>query len=202
RCQTGAQRPCTPCPPAGAATASGSSGRRVGFAGMLEGKRIVITGGAGFIATTLAHVLVGRNEIVAIDNLHRDTRSGTELLEHPNFSFHQGDVLEGALMKELVAGATHIVHCAAIAGVETVLESPVRTMRVNVIGTYNVLEAAVDTLDTLERFVDFSTSEVFGTHAYNVREGQVSTIGSVGAARWTYAETKLTVEHMARPDAG
>jgi UDP-glucose 4-epimerase len=50
---------------------------------MLEGKRIVITGGAGFIATTLAHELVGRNEIVAIDNLHRDTLSGTELLEHP-----------------------------------------------------------------------------------------------------------------------
>ncbi|HEY2219832.1 MAG TPA: NAD-dependent epimerase/dehydratase family protein [Gaiellaceae bacterium] len=164
---------------------------------MLEGKRIVITGGAGFIATTLAHELVGRNEIVAIDNLHRDTVSGTELLEHPNFDFHQGDVLDADLMRELAAGATHIVHCAAIAGVETVLESPVRTMRVNVVGTYNVLEAAVGTLGTLERFVDFSTSEVFGTHAYNVREGQVSTIGSVGEARWTYAVSKLTGEHMA-----
>jgi nucleoside-diphosphate-sugar epimerase len=163
---------------------------------MLEGKRIVITGGAGFIGTTLARELVDRNEIVAIDNLHRDTVSGTELPEHPNFSFHQGDVLDAELMTELAAGATHIVHCAAIAGVETVLESPVRTMRVNVIGTYNVLEAAVDTLHTLERFVDFSTSEVFGTHAYNVNEGQVSTIGSVGEARWTYAVSKLTGEHM------
>jgi UDP-glucose 4-epimerase len=163
---------------------------------MLEGKRIVITGGAGFIGTTLALELVDRNEIVAIDNLHRDTVSGTELLEHPNFTFHQGDVLDAELVKELAAGATHIVHCAAIAGVETVLESPVRTMRVNVIGTYNVLEAAVGTLDTLERFVDFSTSEVFGTHAYNVNEGQVSTIGSVGEARWTYAVSKLTGEHM------
>ena len=163
---------------------------------MLEGKRIVITGGAGFIGTTLARELVDRNEIVAIDNLHRDTVSGTELPEHPNFSFHQGDVLDAELMQELAAGATHIVHCAAIAGVETVLESPVRTMRVNVIGTYNVLEAAVETLDTLERFVDFSTSEVFGTHAYNVNEGQVSTIGSVGEARWTYAVSKLAGEHM------
>jgi UDP-glucose 4-epimerase len=163
---------------------------------MLEGKRIVITGGAGFIGTTLARELVDRNEIVAIDNLHRDTVSGTELPEHPNFNFHQGDVLDAELMQELAAGATHIVHCAAIAGVETVLESPVRTMRVNVIGTYNVLEAAVETLDTLERFVDFSTSEVFGTHAYNVNEGQVSTIGSVGEARWTYAVSKLTGEHM------
>jgi len=78
-----------------------------------------------------------------------------------------------------------------------VLESPVRTMRVNVIGTYNLLEAAVATLDTLERFVDFSTSEVFGTHAFRVQEGQVSTIGSVGEARWTYAVSKLAGEHMA-----
>jgi nucleoside-diphosphate-sugar epimerase len=70
-------------------------------------------------------------------------------------------------------------------------------MRVNVIGTYNALEAALATSDTLERFVDFSTSEVFGTHAYNVTEGQVSTIGSVGEARWTYAVSKLAGEHMA-----
>ena len=95
------------------------------------------------------------------------------------------------------AGATHFVHCAAIAGVDTVLASPVRTMRVNVIGTYNALEAALATLPSLERFVDFSTSEVFGTHALNVEEGQVSTIGSVGEARWTYAVSKLAGEHMA-----
>ena len=70
-------------------------------------------------------------------------------------------------------------------------------MRVNVIGTYNLLEAAVSTIDSLERFIDFSTSEVFGTHAFRVEEGQVSTIGSVGEARWTYAVSKLAGEHMA-----
>ena len=164
---------------------------------MLEGKRVFITGGAGFIGTTLARELVDANEVVAVDNLHRDTFGGTALLEHPNFAFHEADVLDAETMRELADGATHVVHCAAIAGVETVLESPVRTMRVNVIGTYNVLEAAVATGPTVERFVDFSTSEVFGTHAYNVSEGQVSTIGSVGEARWTYAVSKLAGEHMA-----
>ncbi len=163
----------------------------------LRGKRILITGGAGFIATTLARELVAENEIVAVDNLHRDALSGTDLSDHPNFTLHEGDVLDGPLIADLARGATHIVHCAAIAGVETVLESPVRTMRVNVIGTYNVLEAALSTLGSVERFVDFSTSEVFGTHAYNVMEGQVSTIGSVGEARWTYAVSKLAGEHMA-----
>jgi UDP-glucose 4-epimerase len=163
----------------------------------LQGKRIFITGGAGFIATTLARRLVDANEIVALDNLHRDALSATDLSEHPNFSFHQADVLDADAVRRLAEGATHIVHCAAIAGVDTVLESPVRTMRVNVIGTYNVLEAALATSSSLERLVDFSTSEVFGTHAYNVSEGQVSTIGSVGEARWTYAVSKLAGEHMA-----
>ncbi|MGH3049557.1 MAG: NAD-dependent epimerase/dehydratase family protein, partial [Gaiellaceae bacterium] len=163
----------------------------------LQGKRIFVTGGAGFIATTLARRLVEENEIVAMDNLHRDALSGTDLGEHPNFSFHRVDVLDADAVTELARGATHVVHCAAIAGVSTVLESPVRTMRVNMIGTYNALEAALATIDTLERFVDFSTSEVFGTHAYNVMEGQVSTIGSVGEARWTYAVSKLAGEHTA-----
>jgi UDP-glucose 4-epimerase len=164
---------------------------------LLSGKRIFITGGAGFIGTTLARRLVDANEVIALDNLHRDALTGTELAEHPNFRFHQADVLDTDAVSELARGATHIVHCAAIAGVDTVLESPVRTMRVNLIGTYNALEAAVATEDTLERFLDFSTSEVFGTHAFRVSEGQVSTIGSVGEARWTYAVSKLAGEHMA-----
>ena len=164
----------------------------------LVGKRIFVTGGAGFIGTALAHRLVGDNEIVALDNLHRDALSTTKLADQqPNLTFVQGDVLDADLVRELARGATHIVHAAAIAGVDAVLESTVRTMRVNLIGTFNVLEAAAATVDTLERFVGFSTSEVFGTHAFNVREGNLSSIGSVGEARWTYAVSKLAGQHMA-----
>jgi len=163
----------------------------------LSGKRIVITGGAGFIGTTLARQLVDENEIVALDNLHRDTLGGTNLADHPNFTFVEGDVLDPDRLTDVISGATHVVHCAGIAGVDTVLASPVRTMRVNVIGTYNVLEAALRSSDTIERLVDFSTSEVFGQHAFNVHEAHVTTIGSVGEARWTYAVSKLAGEHMA-----
>jgi UDP-glucose 4-epimerase len=162
----------------------------------LEGKRVLVTGGAGFIGTTLARELVDRNEIVAVDNLHRDALSQTELADHPNFTLHQGDVLDADLIRELAQGATHIVHCAGIAGVDTVLQSPVRTMRVNVIGTYNVLEAGVATAETLERLVDFSTSEVFGSQAFRVAETSATVTGSVGEARWTYAVSKLAGEHM------
>jgi UDP-glucose 4-epimerase len=163
----------------------------------LSGKKIVITGGAGFIGTTLARRLVDANEIVALDNLHRDALGGTELADHPNFSFVEGDVLDGDAVANVTKGATHIVHAAAIAGVDTVLESPVRTMRVNLIGTYNVLEAALATKDTLERLIEFSTSEVFGTYAFRVDEQSATTQGSVGEARWTYAVSKLAGEHMA-----
>jgi UDP-glucose 4-epimerase len=158
---------------------------------------VVITGGAGFIGTTLAHRLVDENEVIAVDNLHRDTLGGTELVEHPSFSFVQGDVLDAAFMNGVVRGATHLVHAAAIAGVDTVRESPVRTMRVNLIGTYNALEAALQTKDTMERLIEFSTSEVFGAYAFKVDEQHVTTQGSVGEARWTYAVSKLAGEHMA-----
>jgi UDP-glucose 4-epimerase len=161
----------------------------------LAGKRILITGGAGFIGTTLSRRLVDANEIVAYDNLHRDALTA-DLLEHPNFRFHEGDVLDAGTLRAVAEGSTHIVHCAAIAGVSTVIESPVRTMRVNVIGTSNALEAAVAAGADLERFVDFSTSEVFGQQAINVEEGHVTTTGSVGEARWTYAVSKLAGEHM------
>jgi UDP-glucose 4-epimerase len=163
----------------------------------LQGKRILITGGAGFIGTTLARRLVDANEVIALDNLHRDALSGSELAEHPNLTFEQGDVLDLERLSELAAGVTHFVHCAAIAGVDTVLESPVRTMRVNLIGTFNALEAAHATRSTLERFVDFSTSEVFGTRAYRVEETHATSGGSVGEARWTYAVSKLAGEYMA-----
>ena len=163
----------------------------------LTGKRVVVTGGAGFIGTTLARRLVDENEIVAVDNLHRNSLGGTALAEHPNFTFVQGDVLDAPFLTEFMRGATHVVHAAAIAGVDTVIESPVRTMRVNLIGTYNALEAALATKDSVERLIEFSTSEVFGTYAFKVDELHVTTQGSVGEARWTYAVSKLAGEHLA-----
>ena len=162
----------------------------------LSGKKILMTGGAGFIGTTLARRLVEENEIVILDNLHRDSLTGTDLAQHKNLRFVQGDVLDLALLRELSERATHVIHMAAIAGVDKVLESRVRTMRVNLIGTYNVLEAAQEA-GTIERLVDFSTSEVFGTHAYKVEETHVTSQGSVGEARWTYAVSKLAGEYLA-----
>ena len=163
---------------------------------MLQGKRIFLTGGAGFIGTTVAGLLADANEVVLYDNLHNDALSQTSLADHPNVTFVQGDILDLEHMRGAAEGATHIVHMAAIAGVATVLKSPVRTMRVNLLGTANVAEVAHGLGARLERMIDFSTSEVFGRHAYKVEETHETSGGQVGEARWSYAVSKLAGEYF------
>jgi nucleoside-diphosphate-sugar epimerase len=163
---------------------------------MISGKRILLTGGAGFIGTQLARRLLPCNEVVVLDNGHRNALRDTELIGHPRLRVIEGDVLQVARVREATRGCQIIVHLAAIAGVDTVHRMPVTTMRVNILGTFNVLEAAAESPD-IERFVDFSTSEVFGCHAFNAREQDITQLGAVGEARWTYAVSKLATEHLA-----
>jgi UDP-glucose 4-epimerase len=131
---------------------------------MLKQKQILITGGAGFIGTQLIKRLVDDNQIVVLDTLHRNALADSGLADHPNLKLIKGDVRDPALAKEAIEGATHVVHLASIAGVDTVMSNPLLTMDVCIKGTFNMLEAAVDH-GALERFVDFSTSEVFGQYA-------------------------------------
>jgi nucleoside-diphosphate-sugar epimerase len=163
---------------------------------MIEGKRILITGGAGFIGTSLGLRLHEHNDIVIFDNFHRNAFATTELGKSPRVEVITGDVRDEDALKSAVKGCHVVVHMASIAGVDTVMKNPVLTMDVSLYGTANVLKACLDASDTLERFIDFSTSEVFGTHAYNVAEADVTTLGAVGEARWTYAVSKLATEHL------
>lgn len=162
---------------------------------MLTGKHILISGGAGFIGTRLAMRLVADNKITVLDTLHRNAIKDTDLEGHPNMTVIRGDVRNMADVKQAMEGATHVVHLASIAGVDTVINNPLLTMEVSIKGTFNMLEAAVEA-SQIERFVDFSTSEVFGRYAYRVTEGDVTSLGAVGEARWTYAVSKLATEHL------
>jgi len=87
------------------------------------------------------------------------------------------------------------VHLAAIAGVDDVINHPVLTMKVNLLGTYHILEAGLR--NSVERLIDFSTSEVFGSYAYKVQEADATSLGAIGESRWTYAVSKLATEHLA-----
>jgi dTDP-glucose 4,6-dehydratase len=164
----------------------------------IQDKTILLTGGAGFIGTTLVHRLLEHNKIVVYDNGHRNALRESPAWTHPNLFFIHGDVLDSEKLNSAVdrAEPNIIVHLAAIAGVDTVLKVPARTMKINFIGTYNMLEAVVNYGKGIERFVDFSTSEVFGTHVYHAEEMNATTLGTVGEARWTYAVSKLAAEHL------
>lgn len=163
---------------------------------MLSGQRIFLTGGAGFIGTGLVRRLSENNECVVYDLLRRNALAAAGLDKHPNVKLVQGDVRDYNAMAEAMKGCDYVVHLASIAGVDTVLKNPVLTMEIALEGTMNALRAA-HKQGGCKRFVDFSTSEVFGTHAYRVSEGDATKLGAVGEARWTYAVAKLATEHLA-----
>jgi UDP-glucose 4-epimerase len=162
----------------------------------MEGKKIFITGGAGFIANTLIQKLVEKNKIVVYDNFHRDTLTASGFATHPNLEIIKGDVLDLEFLTQSMKGCQVVVHAAGIAGIDTVIKDPVKTMRVNMIGTANALEAA-KVNNVTDRFIDFSTSEVFGSMAFKSSENDQTVAGSAGEARWTYAVSKLAGEHLA-----
>lgn len=161
----------------------------------IVGKRILITGGAGFIGSTLANRLVEDNDVVAFDHLRRNALEGSRLLDHPRFHLVEGDVLDLPALAQAMEGAELVVHCAGIAGIDTVTRSPVETMRVNIVGSFNAVDAAIAA--GVSRLVVYSTSEIFGQLAYRSTEQDTAVVGEVGEARWTYAVSKLAEEHLA-----
>jgi UDP-glucose 4-epimerase len=162
---------------------------------MIINKKIFITGGAGFIANTLIKKLINDNQIVVYDNFHRDTLTTSGCADHTNLKIVKGDVLDKNCLTRAMANADIVIHAAGIAGIDTVIQNPVLTMNVNMIGTANALEAAK--INGIKgRFIDFSTSEIFGSMAYKSKEDSNTVSGSAGEARWVYAVSKLAGEHL------
>lgn len=164
---------------------------------MIKNKKIFITGGAGFIGSTLAEILITDNQLIIYDNFKRDALSGKLFTSNPKLKIIRGDILNYDKLFQAMRGVDYIIHCAAIAGIDTVIEHPSETLRVNLIGIANVLEAAKN-IKQLNRIVVFSTSEVFGEKAFNSKEDDSAIIGTAGEARWVYAVSKLAGEHFAQ----
>lgn len=163
--------------------------------------KILMSGGAGFIGTSLIKELIDNNEIVVVDTLERDALT-KEFGNHQNLKMIYHDITNP--INEKIDYELHdadiIIHLAAVAGVDNVLQRPVRTMEVNMIGTYNILTKAVfEYLKTkkLKRFINFSTSEVYGPYTYKLGENEFTSLGAVGEARWSYSVSKLAGEHLA-----
>lgn len=162
----------------------------------IVGEKIFITGGAGFIGSKMAFELAEDNEVILFDNLHNNAYKNSNLQNNKNVRLIQGDVRDLMALEACIEpDVSYVIHAAAIAGVDTVISDPLRVLDVNIKGTFNVAEAALK-LKGLKRFVDFSTSEVFGQHAYNVDEFTIAPKVTIGEARWTYAISKLVGEFI------
>ena len=163
---------------------------------MIKNKKFFITGGAGFIASKIINHYIKNNKIVIYDNFTRNTLKYSKYKKNKNLKIISGDVLDFEHLKKSMQGSEIVIHAAGIAGIESVVKDPVKTMKVNMLGTANALEAAKE-CNINTRFINFSTSEVFGPMSFKSNEHGSTVAGTAGEARWTYAVSKLAGEHLA-----
>jgi len=160
----------------------------------LKNKTIFITGGAGFIGSHLTDRFIDDNKIIVYDTLHRNALQYSESKNNKNLKLIKGDVLDIDKLHDSMKGVDTVLHLASIAGVNTVINHPNKTLKVNLIGSYNVLEQS--RINDVEDYLDFSTSEVYGPMNYRAPESGVNTIGPREQPRWIYALAKLASEHL------
>lgn len=163
---------------------------------MIRDKKILITGGAGFVGAILIKNLIKDNQITVVDNFSRDALSQSAAFSHPNLRIENLDVTLSSSFQHLDTDFEIIIHLAAIAGIDAVIADPIRTMEVNFLGAMHVLKFAA-TNTRVSRVVIFSTSEIYGSDAFNKHESDNAVTGTAGEARWSYAVSKLSSEHLA-----
>jgi len=164
----------------------------------LRDKTILITGGAGFIGSSLAEKLAPTNKVILVDTEFRAKPvTFTSLLQHPNVSAIEGDIVAGLDMSAACKDVSMVVHAAAIVGVSRVCGSGRETLETNYTGTSQLLKAVAGN-KRLERFVYFSTSEVFGVNSFRVDEHSPPSVGPIAESRWSYAIAKLAGEHLVK----
>lgn len=165
--------------------------------GRARGKKVLITGGLGFIGSFIAHELVQQGATVTLmDHAARDGSPAhlLGLLAQDSVRVVIGDVTDPMAYADLGTDFDCIVHAAGVLGRAIVAEQSRRTMNVNIIGTLRCLEFYTSQR-TRPRFILFSTSEIYGHLATTVAEASPSMIQTVGA-RWCYASSKLAAEHL------
>ena len=161
------------------------------------GKRVLITGGAGFIGSHLAERLLREGDYVTvIDDLSTGRKENIASLESDKrFSFVHDTIFNHHKMKHLISRCDAVYHLAAAVGVKYIIENPLKSIQINVHGTEIVLELS----SRYKKKCFFaSTSEVYGKNDKPLlKEEDDSVIGPTHIYRWSYACTKALDEFMA-----
>lgn len=130
-------------------------------------KKILVTGGAGFIGSNFIKYMLDKYPDYKIINLDLLTYAGNlenlaEVENHPHYTFVKGDICDSSLVNQLVSeGVNYIINFAAESHVDRSIEDPGVFIRTNVMGTQILLDAALK--NNIDKFVQISTDEVYGS---------------------------------------
>jgi UDP-glucose 4-epimerase len=159
--------------------------------------RVLITGGAGFIASHLAdHLLEQGHSIVALDDLSTGRHSNIEhLTGRPDFEFVLGSILNPDVVDDVVGRCEAVFHLAAAVGVHLIVNEPLRSLATNIRGSEIVFEKA-NKYGT--RVLVTSSSEIYGKNRSDrLQEDDDRILGSPLKSRWAYSEAKAIDEILA-----
>ncbi|MFD1613936.1 SDR family oxidoreductase [Gelatiniphilus marinus] len=156
---------------------------------ILEGKKVLITGGAGFIGSNLCEALLEHNiNIVCLDNFSTGKRNNIKpFLFNHNFSLIEGDIRRLADCQKACAGADYVLHHAALGSVPKSIKDPITTNDVNVSGFLNMLVASKNA--GVKRFIYAASSSTYGDH-----EALPKVEDKIGKPLSPYAITKYVNE--------
>jgi UDP-glucose 4-epimerase len=159
--------------------------------------RALITGGAGFIGSHLADLLLEQgNSVIALDNLSTGQHKNIEhLLKRTDFEFVLGSILNADLVDDCVSRSDVVFHLAAAVGVNLIVEKPLESLATNIRGSEIVFEKA-HKYGT--KILVTSTSEIYGKNTSDrLGEEDDRILGSPLKSRWSYSEAKAIEEILA-----
>ncbi|MBK7128338.1 MAG: SDR family NAD(P)-dependent oxidoreductase [Crocinitomicaceae bacterium] len=160
---------------------------------MEKTETILVTGGAGFIGSNLCNHLISEGyRVRCLDNLLTGKRENIKhLLDHPFFSFIEGDIRDFSICKTVMKDVDKVLHQAALGSVPRSIENPIPTNEINCQGFLNVITAAKE--EGVKRFIYASSSSVYGDSSASPKSEE-----NLGKPLSPYAVSKLTNELYGR----